>query len=285
MKDKTERIQFEDLPQDLLKDIDNKIIIYSVGLVGAGRTNLKDEFALIGSGTLIEIEGRKGILTAHHVITELKKYTQLGLSLLPYEHRYAIPTNHLSIIEVAKPYINSIRPDLSVIILPETSIGRLLAHKSFWNISRWRENVLLKPVDPVEGVWIVYGFPAELTTNKIPTKGFEEIKSYHSICGYAPIEKYYEEEEFDYLDVSVSYMGRVDLPQSFGGLSGGGLWQAPFFRSEHGELQNRDPILAGMAFYQTDIKENKRYIICHGRNSIYKIVYNKIVESKSWVDN
>ena len=63
-----------------------------------------------------------------------------------------------------------------------------------------------------------------------------------------------------------------DLPTSFGGVSGGGVWQVPLIRDRQGDLEADDYILSGVAFYQTKLDGNHRLIRCHGRKTVYEKV-------------
>ena len=68
----------------------------------------------------------------------------------------------------------------------------------------------------------------------------------------------HERGGFDYVDISLDTKGEPELPRSYGGLSGSGLWQ----------LQDGSVSLEGVAFYQSQ-EETKQYVRCHARKSIY----------------
>lgn len=73
----------------------------------------------------------------------------------------------------------------------------------------------------------------------------------------------------------------IPLPKNFGGISGGGLWQILLKDSSVDKFEPTCYILSGLAFYQSELKANKRLIRCHGRQSIYKNVYEFIKDKSS----
>jgi hypothetical protein len=109
-----------------------------------------------------------------------------------------------------------------------------------------------------------------------PEGGFNKIKKCPPILGFSNRVKYWIEDEFDYLELNVSYENRDDLPITFGGLSGGGIWRVVLNRLNDGKISYSDPLLIGVAFYETSIVNKKRSIIGHGWRSIYEIVPSKI---------
>jgi hypothetical protein len=196
-------------------------------------------------------------------------------------HKYTIDTIFLDIIQVGKPQRDCRGPDLAVVILPQAKLGWIKALKCFWNISHWRQKILSNKIDLNIGVGVVCGFPEEHTKTYGPTKGFGQVKEYRGIWGFSRIERPYEDKQFDYFEVSVSYESTQDIPRTFGGVSGGGVWQVVLKQTKDGRYQFEDPILVGVAFYQTDMEHNKRRIICHGWRSIYDVVYNAVLRERT----
>lgn len=75
--------------------------------------------------------------------------------------------------------------------------------------------------------------------------------------------------DFNYCDAEVDYgEGRL-LPESFGGVSGGGLWVVPLAEGDEGALEAGRPMLYGIAFYQTSKEGTLRKIRCHGPSGIF----------------
>ena len=59
-------IQFDELPKEVVESALEQISWFSIGLVGVEKGETGEIGALLGSGTLITVENKPGILTAYH---------------------------------------------------------------------------------------------------------------------------------------------------------------------------------------------------------------------------
>ena len=59
-------------------------------------------------------------------------------------------------------------------------------------------------------------------------------------------------------------------------MSGGGLWQVPLKRGAKGKIEHKTPILSGIVFYQKPTTEMYCGVKCHGRQSVYKAVFDTL---------
>lgn len=271
MKTKTELINILDFPDELSDSICESLSHFSVALLRVANT--QQSFSFIGSGTLIIVNGYHSILTAEHVIAELKGKEHLGLltSYRGHYHRYTFEKNHLSIHRIARGQIDSEGPDIGLIILPQENIGGLKAEKSFFNIDGQCDRFINKGFMPIDrGFWFTLGFPGAFESNIKPNHGFAEIKGYKGLCGISGIHKEYENHGYDYLEMSIEYESHnQNLPKNFGGVSGGGIWQVPLNRNSQGKIEQDEYILSGVIFYQTQLEKNHRILRGHGRKTIY----------------
>ncbi len=265
------------ITEEFRKAVARDLSPYRVGIIGerrqqSGAADSQTYPQLLGSGTLIKVEDDYGILTAHHVMNELHRYSDLGLVFTNSEHHPTIPVEDLSLVPVARGKIVSQGPDLAVIFLPTVRARSLEAFQSFYNLTYWREKVLKNPPKQVgnlwEGPWFIVGFPDEYTRREAPY-----LTSFQDLSGMTTVRKQYQDGDFDYLEVDVKYDVSEPPPLHFGGTSGGGLWYVPLSRTEDGKVQPREKILAGVVFFQTERTQNVRYIRCHGWLSIYEAVY------------
>ncbi len=147
-----EKVKIHPIPPEILEPISNELFGYSIGLVKLERRLNGEEAEILGSGTLVAIEGAFGILTAQHVTECVRKVPEIGLVVSDEIHQYLIKTKYLHIIDVAKPTEPSAGPDLSIIILPNNLLGTFKARKSFFNIPQKREEVLVNPLQLDLGV-------------------------------------------------------------------------------------------------------------------------------------
>jgi hypothetical protein len=276
MADVTKKIKLTESPKDLLESAKQHILNYYIGMVRLDSNDFGEDAILIGSGTLVDFKGTKCILTAQHVIDGLPKKGKIGFIISDKLHKHVLEVQNLLIVEIEKGEDDSLGPDLGIIVLPQSHIGNIKAHKSFYNIQKYRERMINAPPENDMGVWCISGIP-DIETNVVePRAGFDRVKAFFGFCGFGGIGNQYETGSYDYFDFEVQYNDRTDSPISFGGVSGGGLWQVLIDQKESGELVMKEAILSGVAFYQTDLVDDKRTIKCHGRNSIFRNAYNKM---------
>jgi len=269
-------INITDIPSEFFESAARRIINYLIGIVKIIETEGKEDVVLMGSGTLVDINGVFGIITAQHVMDALQSDGNLGFIISEKLHRPLIEAQALVHTRIAKGNNPSIGPDLGFIKLPNTSIGLLKALKSFYNVSKSRERILHEPPDNDLGFWCLSGIPDEKTLTEGPSRGFETVKRFLEYCPFGRTSNYHILGEFDYFDFDVSYNEKTQPPISFGGVSGGGLWQVLIGQDEKGRVILKESILSGVAFYESPLVNDKRAIKCHGRRSIYKQAYDKV---------
>lgn len=279
---KFSEIKISDLPQNIISEMSDMIHKYSTLLtkVSIDRTG-KEIVSLIGSGTFITVGDITGILTAEHVVNLLDDTSFngppkfLGLVIKKHVHRCAIEREHIRIHKIARGTVDSEGPDLAFIGIPLAKLGTIRAEKSFYNLQRDRDRMLSSPPKSNLGVWAICGAPDIETTNGKSTQGLK-LKGYKSYCFFAGVSRIYDIAKFDYLEIQVRYDCHPDIPESFGGISGGGVWQIPLVQKRNGEMKPQEYLLSGIAFYQTEKSGSRRLIRCHSRKSIYDIAYGSI---------
>jgi len=274
-----EAVRLSDIPQEFFESISRHIANYTVGFVQPDGTSSSADVVLHGSGTLVEIDGVYGILTAHHVMEALlKRGEEIGLVLspnLPTLHSPKIRSDFLTPLKVARGQVDAEGPDLAVIVLPSVNLGSIKALKSFYNLGLRRDQILHNPPGNDIGIWFLCGFIDEFTVEAIPTKGYARVKGFHCRCGpVLGVSKAYCTDGYDYFEFEVPHNEKNKFPQSYGGVSGGGVWQ--LIRPPEGSLRAEELILSGVTFYESAVINNRRSIKCHGRQSIYKSAVDAI---------
>jgi len=270
------------LPGELLFEVQSVIHGFSTALIMVTTgSDGKESARLIGSGTFISISGRVGILTAAHVTDLLRGSYSLGLTLTERVHKYTMESEYLEVMRIAKGLVDSEGPDLAFIALPPAKLGTIQASKTFHNLDRNHQRMLDAPPDFDMGVWALCGVPDVETTEEIPEKGFESLKGFRGYCGFGGIRSTYAAGEYDYCDFEVKHDSSPNIPTSFGGFSGGGLWQIPLLKLPEGKISPKEYILSGVAFYQTERAGLYRSVKCHGRKSIYDVFYKAMVPTNS----
>lgn len=263
-------IKLTDIPEEFLNSVTHEILNYSIGMVNVIENESTEDALLIGSGTLINVGGIHGILTAEHVIDALPSHGEIGFIISEKLHKFSLRTQALKKFTIAKAKNPAEGPDIGFLVLPDAILGQIKALKSFYNVEK-REGIADNPPNTDLGVWCLCGFPEVLTRHEGPDKGFEKVKGFMGFCGFGGVLHQYTLDNFDYFDFEVLYNENTQTPISFGGVSGGGLWQVIIAQKDNRELIPKEIILSGIPFYETERAEDRRQIKCHGRKSIYQI--------------
>ncbi|MCK4857621.1 MAG: hypothetical protein KAT58_06620 [candidate division Zixibacteria bacterium] len=274
---KTRQIKIGSLPEKTNNAIKEAVSPYCVCLAPMFVGERGEEPLFIASGTLIQVQNIQGILTAQHVVTNelFKKSTHLGI-LLKDEYIQKLPRKRFVVRSVANPVSESKGPDLAIILFSAEDAGWPKAFKRFYNIDKYRDDVLQHPLDEALGAWAVCGCPAEAVNMEENSNSMKRTICVEAHVDLSGLENTWEEETYDYADVSVRYDDQNNIPTSFEGLSGGGLWQVPLSEEADGSISVGAPILSGVAFYQTAVDNDCRSIRCHFRKSIYRSVYDTL---------
>lgn len=268
--------------RELLENATQDLADYAVGFAKIDEENDVEDAMLGGSGTLVSVEGRHAILTADHVLGNLPDTGVVGL-ILPKRfqaqlHRVTLDMALTTKIRIARGKIASEGPDLGALLLPAPIVSIVQSIKGFYNLSKRQEVFSSAPTIDL-GVWVLCGMAHEWTSDTKPEHGYQRVKVFRGICGAGVVSNQRNANDFDYIDFETKYEGIYEGPQSYKGFSGGGLWQLIVAKTSAGELVIKDKILSGVAFYQSTLVKNRRSIICHSRQSIYRSAIDAIREN------
>ncbi len=276
----TEEVPIRHLPNSLLEAVALDLAQYSIGFLRIEDTPRGQDAILLGSGTLVTVGSTHAILTAHHVLQVLPKHGRVGLILSPTLHQHTVDTQALVYREIARGTIDSEGPDLGAVILAPSIAAAIAAKKTFYNLDSRREQLLHTPPDLHDGVWFVHGFVGERTVEEPGRDGYSLIKGFYSFSGAGgPDELPVPIGNHDYFAFPVSYDARSVAPNSFGGMSGGGLWQVTLIRDPQGVICPKKSLLSGVVFYQ-EATDTECVVKCHGRSSVYNVAYEAIGKSE-----
>ena len=287
--------QFSDIPIDFLQSAMRDFFDYSVVLFDYDERSADNSRPIpgsvrsLGSGTLVKCGDRHGILTAYHVIhghspavrTGTKADRTLGLIVSATEH-LRIPLRNLYEIPIGVPQPESDGPDMSLLVIPSiTELATLKAKKSFWDLDQSTEGLR----NDLKSNWTflcTMGAPAE--HGRIESDD-EAVSVYTKITGYfGPYERErsFKKGEFDYIDTLTKYTSTNNLPLSFQGISGGGLWAFnPVAINEGESFEVRKRYFCGVAFYQSPLEADQRLIRHHFIDSVYTVARAKIGDVES----
>jgi hypothetical protein len=102
-----------------------------------------------------------------------------------------------------------------------------------------------------------------------PERGFSQVNGHWAMIGIAPAPRESWRENFDYLELW-STLGERDVPDSFGGASGGGLWHGLTYPGQDGVPKLQEVVLSGVIYYQGDRENGQRALYSHGRASLHE---------------
>jgi hypothetical protein len=230
------------------------------------------------------------VLTAHHVAFQClppfdfrpASTDKLGFGLASVPHAFEIEMQYLVPHEIGKPVSAEYGPDLLFIEIPKSDprLNTIRAKYPFWNVSVSPNKCLSDCYKENECVWGTAGFPEKRRKNELPSNGFTKVLGFECMVGITGVEMIHQKEEFDYFDTYANFTGRADIPDTFKGESGGGLWNIPISievsSDQHKTFQVGSPIFAGVIFYEGPINNNRRLIRSHGAKSIYAVFKNKM---------
>ncbi len=260
-------IKYSELPEAFRDEIAAEINLRSVSLLmkAAG-----SEWIQIGSGTLIFYGGLAGVLTAGHVVDELRKAQRIGFNVSHRTHCLNCPSEIVSFASNYKKESGQDLPDLGFLTLPRQVVTQIeVKEKAFYNLKKRGS----RPVEAVEhlhdGAWAIWGSPGELTRfepARLPDGKLEVHQCQTSFCTLQAVDDY---PECDALSTTVDFSNCYgDLPQSFGGYSGGGVWHVAISQDNDGQWIIGDCTLAGVVCRQSEPRGHEQDLICNGPESM-----------------
>jgi hypothetical protein len=234
----------------------------------------------LGSGTLVTISGRHGILTAAHVLDALPSAGELGLvQFQKTPERYQRLTVQMEHTDSVKFSGGNGRPDIGFLKLPPKTIEALNTNGVFYNLDKRRENVLIGN-EPSQNIAVAaIGVVAELTKEIGTDNCKERLTRFGGLFADGELHGLPEDEGFDYVKLIPLNRTEFPMPENFGGMSGGGLWKI-YIEMVEGKPKAIDKRLIGIPFFQEHEGENPLSIICHGQLSIYSRLFDEVL--KRW---
>lgn len=266
-------VQFEDVPDEVLDEVMRQLQHYLVTFVAFSPNRPDDPMQLVGSGTLVQIGEDYGILTASHVWNVLQEAARVFIPFGEKPGGFSMAIAGLHAREIRDRQDAEWGPDLALLRIPEASLGTIKAAKSFLNLTRHRAELESHPPQIDKGFWAVLGMVGELSTVQANLEARVANALVQSRAFFGGIDHYQERGDWDYLDVGAD-MTLDDTPISFGGLSGGALWQVDLEGDGRGKPKwTGRAHFRGVIFWQTQVTEKRRAIRCHGPKSVFNTMW------------
>jgi len=243
---------------------------YLVPILALLPENPEPRLKPIGSGTLVEIEGTYHILTAAHVWHKTSGAEQIVLPLSDYPSSFSIRRENISAKELWFDNDNEWGPDLALLRLARPFVSTIEAHKSFLNLSRERATLASCAPATAKGYWAVTGMVGEFNEVQPRPEARSIEANIHARAFFSAIHQTHERNGYDFLDASAN-LKLPGVPSSFGGVSGGGLWEVGLSMTKSGNISwDGRRHFRGVAFWQLADADGRQVIRCHGPRSIFE---------------
>jgi hypothetical protein len=277
----TRTLILKDVPTSVDQNIGNAIVDYSVAVCRL-RGDDPHSFTPLGSGTFVTRNGMHGVLTAHHCLHACNPAVRIGAQgedtlLLMVTRSRCILLDSFDAKEhpLGIPQSDESGPDLTFIeIFPGPKLDLLKAIVSFWNLDQKHYEFAKELSKP--GIIIVEaGFPEiHYRTEIVESAIRHELKHIVFIGGLGDgdISK---EGKWDYIRSKCEYRDSAEVPGTFKGVSGGGIWAVRLQVTKDDTWGVKHFCLIGVVFYETEISDGMRRLIGHSANTIYQTAWDE----------
>ncbi len=252
------------VPDSLLDQATIDLEKYAVLFAVEGRSS--------GSGSLVSLEGKCGILTAAHVIDDLMRThgESIELVITMAYHRLSLEKATLE-IRKHRCERDGDGPDLAFIgINDPNALSALKAKKSFYRLPPPKPLVFDQLEDRRTALCLIAGGPAEMDSETGKRMTPEHVLMRRLFFGRAQVVNEWQAGDCDFFEV-LMFSGQYGFPSDYGGVSGGGIWHIPLTMDPdkgRASLQYLYPELIGVAFYQSPAIDGARTIRAHGHRAL-----------------
>jgi hypothetical protein len=251
------------MAEDLLDAIRDQLANFAVGLVerveGAGSKAL-------GSGVLVSIEGRRGILTCGHVAEQYDKLSEIGLA------RFIAGTRQRRIVNIADAHTIIMQSsdqwtetdlDLAFTYLNPEVADSIAAQSIFLSIEKNRERI--EGGEPPIGhcIDVMFGLVDEYSVKPV-IEGDKFVSPMRAVIYRGKMHG----DQNALLRFQTADDEPEKLPKDFGGLSGSGLWRVHFLDHGAGNFEITEKKLWGITSWQIDKQNNRGAVAGQGWDRI-----------------
>jgi hypothetical protein len=237
------------MPHDLSDPILSYLSNFAVGLVvreeGKGSR-------VLGSGTLVSLEGRRGILTCGHVAEMYGALPEIGLVRFAgdtqHQRRFVRLGDTQTVIVQSGDSFEEKKEvvDLAFTMLPPDIASSIEAQGVFLNVDKNRTKMEKWASTKEKSIDAALGLIEEFS--RAPFKeGTEFISPMRGVLHTGHV---YAQEN-GLLEMKAMEYNLHQLPKCFGGMSGGGLWRV-YFTEDEKEAKIVGTMLCGVVSWQID---------------------------------
>jgi hypothetical protein len=234
----------------------------------------------LGSGTLVSLGTLNGILTAAHVLENLQTVEEIGFAeftIRPAQPQgLRFPTKAIDSVKIGGQPYSGFGPDLAFIRLPDHIVATLKVNSSFLNLVQQARMSSSSLQAGAERHDVVVGGIEEWGTVEPDESAGLDMGIVTGLMNEGRAIEIAAYDGYDRIEFIPQPEPGFPLPRTYGGTSGGGLWQLYGQSMDDGTRHLVQSHLSGVAFFQSDIIDGSRTIICHGPKSIYGKLLDKI---------
>ena len=234
-----------------------------------------------GSGTLVTINGMRGVLTAAHVVDALREKKEVGIVTFHASskslQKLMLPMDHVQYVQLGQKPWSSNGPDLAFLTLPMNVADSLGATNSFYNLSAKRAKALNSEFPAGKHFSCIAGVVHERTiTTPLPDIAANKAL-FAALCEPGAVSNQRSEDGFDLMDFDAAPRDDGAGPRSYGGVSGAALWRVYCEEDTEGEPTRMTKLwLHGVAFYEQTHDNRTPTITCHGHISVFDKLLSKV---------
>lgn len=253
-----------------------RIALSSVGFVNATYDKRADR-PCAGSGTLTTVNSAKGILTAAHVVEELSSLPSVGVVRFtgPPKQAMTISIDHIRVISCGNQDWLQEGPDLAFMILPSQDVSALEAFGCVF-LDLVSRRVQLAQGNVEGEFYLLAGMVGEMTSSEVVSEGTARVVS-GGLVDFVNVGPHVFRGPFDYVDCESVPDAAFLPPESYAGMSGGGLFVVEVETAQDltKSVSRISPV--GVNYWQSSLSEGKRTITCHYVNSVYGVLLDKVL--------
>ena len=258
------------MAHDISDQVLARVVNYAVGIVIREDQGSR----VLGSGVLVAIEGRRGILTCGHVAECYEKLPEIGLirfktGSLPQRRLLRLENTLTLILQSSDTFAEKKEVlDLAFTSLPPDAAASLESHGVFLNLEKNRAKMEAYASSRANSIDAMLGLVAEFSDMPF-RQGREFVSPMRGVLHPGHVTT----QNNGLLTMRAMDYNLHHLPKDFGGMSGGGLWRVYYEESEQ-ESKLTDIMLCGIATWQID----DRNIACQGWDRIDQTLVAQVRE-------
>jgi hypothetical protein len=220
-----------------------------------------------GSGTFVAVNGVSCLLTAAHVWLRMARDRVLGFVTEADHSPVWLRTATLQPKVVTQPIADEWGPDIAIVAIHAHDATRLRLEKAFYAVDRSRP---APSTSRGRVVWAITGASAHFSEF---TPAEARLRN-HTIIVATPTVTMHGDT--DYLDVPFGETPPEGIPESWGGLSGAGLWLCHLVPGSDETQLDVVPQLSGVVFYERFDGNKRGAIRCHGGGGLRSLGYDRV---------